>query len=103
MLAARPTSRDTADLAPETGSPQVRHEQAAQARTPAGAHAIAAPAVCRPNYLAGPRADAQHVKLTGTPQPAPWDPELSQVMAAAGRVLFEENMGDALVQDLSSA
>jgi hypothetical protein len=59
--------------------------------------------VCRPNYLAGPRADAQHVKLTGTPQPAPWDPELSQVMAAAGRVLFEENMGDALVQDLSGA
>jgi hypothetical protein len=38
-----------------------------------------------PDYLAGPRADAQHVKLTGTPQPAPWDPELSQVMAAAGR------------------
>ena len=38
-----------------------------------------------------------------TPQPAPWDPELSQVMAAAGRVLFEENMADALVRDLSGA
>jgi uncharacterized protein (TIGR02679 family) len=55
------------------------------------------------DYLAGLRADVEHVKLTGTPQPAPWDPELSQVMAAAGRVLFEENMADALVRDLSGA
>ena len=55
------------------------------------------------DYLAGLRADVERVKLTGTPQPAPWDPELSQVMAAAGRVLFEENMADALVQDLSGA
>jgi uncharacterized protein (TIGR02679 family) len=55
------------------------------------------------DYLAGLRADVEYVKLTGTPQPAPWDPELSQVMAAAGRVLFEENMADALVRDLSGA
>jgi Protein of unknown function C-terminus (DUF2399) len=41
--------------------------------------------------------------LTGTPQPAPWDPELSQVMAAAGCVLFEEKMADALVRDLPGA
>ena len=55
------------------------------------------------DYLAGLRTDVEHVRLTGTPQPAPWDPELSQAMAAAGRVLFEENMADALVRDLSGA
>jgi uncharacterized protein (TIGR02679 family) len=53
------------------------------------------------DYLAGLRADVEHVPLTGTPQPAPWDPELGQVMAAAGRVLFEESVADELVQDLS--
>jgi uncharacterized protein (TIGR02679 family) len=55
------------------------------------------------DYLAGLRADVEHVKLTGAPQPAPWDPELGQVMAAAGRVLFEENVADDLVRDLSGA
>ena len=55
------------------------------------------------DYLAGLRADVEHVKLTGAPQPAPWDPELSQVMTAAGRVLFEETMADDLVRDLSGA
>ena len=53
------------------------------------------------DYLAGLRADLEQVKLTGTPQPAPWDPELSQVMTAAGRVLFEENVAGDLVRDLS--
>jgi uncharacterized protein (TIGR02679 family) len=55
------------------------------------------------DYLAGLRTDFEHVKLTGAPQPAPWDPELSQVMAATGRVLFEENIADDLLQDLSGA
>ena len=55
------------------------------------------------DYLAGLRVDVEHVKLTGTPQSAPWDPELGQVMTAAGRVLFEENMADNLVRDLSGA
>jgi uncharacterized protein (TIGR02679 family) len=55
------------------------------------------------DYLTGLRADVEHVKLTGPPQPAPWDPELAQVMAATGRVLFEETVADALVQDLSRA
>jgi uncharacterized protein (TIGR02679 family) len=55
------------------------------------------------DYLAGLRTDVEHVKLTGTPQLAPWDPELSQVMAAAGRVLFEENTAGDLLQDLSGA
>jgi uncharacterized protein (TIGR02679 family) len=55
------------------------------------------------DYLAGLRTDVEHVTLTGTPQPAPWDPELSQVMAATGRVLFEEHVADVLLQDLSGA
>jgi uncharacterized protein (TIGR02679 family) len=55
------------------------------------------------DYLAGLRADAEYVKLTGTPQPAPWDPELGQVMAEAGRVLFEETVAGTLVRDLSEA
>jgi uncharacterized protein (TIGR02679 family) len=55
------------------------------------------------DYLAGLRSDVEHVKLTGRPQPAPWDPELSQVMAATGRVLFEENVADDLLRDLPGA
>jgi uncharacterized protein (TIGR02679 family) len=55
------------------------------------------------DYLAGVRADAEHVRLTGTPQPTPWDPELSEVMAATGRVLYEENVTDALIGDLSGS
>jgi uncharacterized protein (TIGR02679 family) len=53
------------------------------------------------DYLAGVRADDEHVRLTGTPQPTPWDPELGQVMAATGRVLYEESVADALITDLS--
>lgn len=55
------------------------------------------------DYLAGLRADIEHVKLSGTPQPAPWDPELAQVMVTAGRVLFEETVADDLIRDLSGA
>jgi len=54
------------------------------------------------DYLAGVRADAEHVRLTGTPQPTPWDPELSRVMAARGRVLYEETVTETLIADLSS-
>ena len=53
------------------------------------------------DYLAGLPADIEHVKLTGTPQPAPWDPELAQVMVTAGRVLFEETVADDLIRDLT--
>ena len=53
------------------------------------------------DYLAGLRADVEHVTLTGTPQPTPWDPELGRVMAATGRVLFEENVAGDLVRELS--
>jgi len=53
------------------------------------------------DYSAGLRADTDHVRLTGTPQPTPWDPELGQVMAAAGRALYEESIADTLIADLS--
>jgi hypothetical protein len=53
------------------------------------------------DYLAGVGADDEHVRLTGTPQPTPWDPELAQVMTATGRVLYEESVADALITDLS--
>jgi uncharacterized protein (TIGR02679 family) len=52
------------------------------------------------DYLAGIRLHAEHVLLSGTPQPTPWDPELSPAMAAAGRVLFEESVADDLIKDL---
>jgi uncharacterized protein (TIGR02679 family) len=53
------------------------------------------------DYIAGVRADAEHVRLTGTPQPTPWDPELGEVMAATGRVVYEESVADTLLTDLS--
>ena len=52
------------------------------------------------DYLAGIRRHAEHVLLSGTAQPTPWDPELSPVMAATGRVLFEESVADDLIEDL---
>jgi uncharacterized protein (TIGR02679 family) len=52
------------------------------------------------DYLAGVGADNEHVRLTGAPQPTPWDPELREVMAATGRVLYEESVSDALITDL---
>jgi uncharacterized protein (TIGR02679 family) len=53
------------------------------------------------DYLAGVRAHAEHVLLSGMPQPTPWDPELSKAMIATGRVLFEESVADDLIRDLS--
>lgn len=52
------------------------------------------------DYLAGIRHHAEHVLLSGTPQPTPWDPELGPAMAATGRVLFEESVADDLIEDL---
>jgi uncharacterized protein (TIGR02679 family) len=54
------------------------------------------------DYLAGIRLHTEHVPLSGTPQPTPWDPELSQAMMTTGRVLFEESVADGLIRDLSS-
>jgi len=53
------------------------------------------------DYLAGMRHHAEHVLLFGTPQPTPWDPELSKAMVATGRVLFEESVANDLIRDLS--
>ena len=53
------------------------------------------------DYLAGMRHHAEHVLLSGTPQPTPWDPELSKAMVASGRVLFEESVANELIRDLS--
>jgi hypothetical protein len=53
------------------------------------------------DYLTGVRAHAEHVLLSGMPQPTPWDPELSKAMVATGRVLFEESVADDLIRDLS--
>ena len=52
------------------------------------------------DYIAGVRADAEYVRLTGTPQPTPWDPELGEVMATTGLALYEESVSDALIKDL---
>jgi uncharacterized protein (TIGR02679 family) len=54
------------------------------------------------DYLAGIRVGAEHVRLSGTPQPTPWDPGLSQAMAATGRVVFEESVADDLIGDLAT-
>jgi uncharacterized protein (TIGR02679 family) len=53
------------------------------------------------DYLAGMRHHAEHVLLSGTPQPTPWDPELGKAMVATGRVLFEESVANDLIRDLS--
>jgi Protein of unknown function C-terminus (DUF2399) len=53
------------------------------------------------DYAAGVRADAEHVRLTGPPQPTSWDPQLGEVMAATGRVIYEESVAGALMTDLS--
>ncbi len=53
------------------------------------------------DYLAGIRVHAEHVLLSGTPQPTPWDPELGKAMIATGRVLFEESVAHDLIGDLS--
>jgi hypothetical protein len=53
------------------------------------------------DYVAGTRADAEHVQLAGTAQPTSWDPELSKAMSATGRVLYEESVAGTLIPDLS--
>jgi hypothetical protein len=54
------------------------------------------------DYAGGVRADSEHVPPSGTPQPTPWDPELGEVMAATGRVIYEETVADSLITDLSA-
>ena len=52
------------------------------------------------DYLAGVRADREHVSLSGTAQPTPWDPVLAEAMEKAGRVVYEESVTGALIADL---
>ena len=43
------------------------------------------------------------VRLTGTPQPTPWDPSLAGLMRAHGRAVYEEAVADRLIGDLGRA
>ena len=42
------------------------------------------------------------LSLAGTPQPTPWDPDLSAMMRAHGRAVYEESVADRLIADLGS-
>jgi Protein of unknown function C-terminus (DUF2399) len=53
--------------------------------------------------IAGEQSHAEHVRLAGTPQPTEWDPGLAEVMAATGRVVYEESVADTLLTDLSAS
>jgi uncharacterized protein (TIGR02679 family) len=53
------------------------------------------------DYTAGVRSDAEQVRLRGTPQPTPWDPELAEAMAAAQCAVYEESVAGGLLTDLS--
>jgi uncharacterized protein (TIGR02679 family) len=52
------------------------------------------------DYLAGVRADREHMPLKGAAQPTPWDPALAEAMAKTDRVVYEESVTDALIADL---
>ena len=52
------------------------------------------------DYLDAIREDADHVKLSGPPQPTPWDPALADAMAATARAVYEESVTDPLIADL---
>jgi hypothetical protein len=55
------------------------------------------------DYLAGVRADADYVGLTGTPRPTPWDTCLSEAMVASGRAVYEESVSGPLIGDLGKS
>jgi uncharacterized protein (TIGR02679 family) len=52
------------------------------------------------DYLAGVRADGEHVALAGAARATPWDDQLAQAMTAMGRAVYEESVTDALLSDL---
>jgi uncharacterized protein (TIGR02679 family) len=54
------------------------------------------------DYREAVREDADHVKLSGPPQPTPWDPALADAMAAAARAVYEESVADPLIADLTT-
>ena len=54
------------------------------------------------DYLAGVRADADHVPLSGAVARTPWDERLAKAMTEMGRAVYEETVLDALLSDLLS-
>jgi len=52
------------------------------------------------DYETAVQTDTDHVKLTGEPQPTPWDPALGMAMTAAGLVVYEEGVAATLIADL---
>jgi uncharacterized protein (TIGR02679 family) len=53
------------------------------------------------DYQAAIREDAEHVKLSGIPQPTGWDPALADAMIATGRAVYEESVAGPLIADLA--
>jgi uncharacterized protein (TIGR02679 family) len=53
------------------------------------------------DYREAIREDADHVKLSGMPQPTGWDPALADAMIATGRAVYEESVADPLIADLA--
>ncbi len=53
------------------------------------------------DYLAAARPSGTRIELHGEPVPTPWDPHLSQAMCATGCAVFEEEVSDQLLADLS--
>jgi uncharacterized protein (TIGR02679 family) len=53
------------------------------------------------DYREAVREDADHVKLSGIPQPTRWDPALADAMSAAGRAVYEESVADPLIAELA--
>jgi uncharacterized protein (TIGR02679 family) len=53
------------------------------------------------DYQAAIREDADHVKLSGGPEPTGWDPSLADAMIATGRAVYEESVADPLIADLA--
>ncbi|HEX4088386.1 MAG TPA: TIGR02679 family protein [Trebonia sp.] len=52
------------------------------------------------DYLGAVREDADHVTLSGPPQPTPWDPALADAMTATARAVYEESVAAPLIADL---
>jgi uncharacterized protein (TIGR02679 family) len=53
------------------------------------------------DYQEATREDADHVRLSGIPQPTDWDPALTDAMTAVGRAVYEESVADPLIADLA--
>jgi uncharacterized protein (TIGR02679 family) len=54
------------------------------------------------DYAAAIATDSDFVELAGQRQPTPWDLELGETMASAGRAVYEESVADGLIADLAA-